>query len=132
MSSRSHVIILADDNLLLNLALHDYLAMAGHQVISTFSGAEAIQILSRLTPDLVLTDLHMETHDAGVEVLRQVRSQSDSAQLAVIVCSADRAALKYHGNEIHELGGSVLAKPYHMTTLLTTIDEVVEASRSRL
>jgi signal transduction histidine kinase/DNA-binding NarL/FixJ family response regulator len=85
----------------------------GYQVLHAADGVEAIDILKREEPDLLITDIVMPNMD-GYELVRRVRQDERTANLPVIFCSAS-----YHEREVREMARSLgvantLAKPYQM------------------
>ncbi len=70
-----------DDDLYINKLLEEALVAEGYLVTKAFSGTEALQILSKVTPDLILMDL-MLPGLSGEELLPQIRD------IPVIVVSA--------------------------------------------
>ncbi len=85
----------------------------GYEVLEAADGLEAFDILSRHSPDLLITDIVMPRMD-GYELVRKVRQDQRTARLPVIFCSAS-----YHEREVREMARSLgvlntLAKPYEM------------------
>ncbi|MCR5282035.1 MAG: response regulator transcription factor [Lachnospiraceae bacterium] len=74
-------IMVIDDDLYINKLLEEALVAEGYLVTKAFSGTEALQILSKVTPDLILMDL-MLPGLSGEELLPQIRD------IPVIVVSA--------------------------------------------
>jgi signal transduction histidine kinase/CheY-like chemotaxis protein len=83
----------------------------GYQVLQAADGLEAFDIISRESPDLLITDIVMPRMD-GYELVRRVRQDERLAKIPVIFCSAS-----YHEREVREMARSLgvlntLAKPY--------------------
>ncbi len=78
------MLIIEDDQMLADV-LASYLVAAGHQVMISHDGAEAVTVWQRSGPDVVLLDLMLPTL-SGLEVLRRRRIAGDNA--AVIIISA--------------------------------------------
>jgi len=116
-------ILIVDDNKFIVEGLHAILRKRGFLTISALGGAEALDILSRAVPDLVLLDISMEPID-GWETLRRMRAKPDLVQLPVIVFSA-------RGTISEEIGSNslnvseVLAKPINTSRLLEVINRVL-------
>lgn len=66
------LIILAEDNPKLRRLYTDYLSASGYLVLDAASGAEALEILSSHTPDIVILDIMMPGID-GIETCRRMR-----------------------------------------------------------
>ena len=106
-------ILVIDDDTHIGNALEEMLRKEGYQVSRAYSGTEALLVLSRTKPDLVLLDLMLPGLE-GEQVLPHIKG------IPVIVLSArtdpdEKAALL--------LGGAVdyVTKPFHTKELLARI-----------
>ncbi len=77
----AEIIAVIDDDLHINNMLRELLTREGYEVIRAFSGGEALAVLEKTTPDLVLLDLMMPGL-SGEQVLPKIRG------VPVIVMSA--------------------------------------------
>ena len=75
---------LVDDDPRARLTLKTVLEAGGYQVRTAASAAEASQLLRREEFELVLSDLHMESQDAGLNVLAQARAQHYRPATAIL------------------------------------------------
>jgi CheY-like chemotaxis protein len=93
---------------------------AEHHVEEAGDGAEALRVLVRERPDVVLLDVAMPIMD-GLEVCRAARAEPSLDGLGIIVVSAVVGA-----DEALEAGADRhFSKPYRPLALLETIDELV-------
>jgi len=77
-------ILLVDDDLAVLLTLKAVLELHEFEVETANSTAEAFARLQSSTYHMVISDLRMETEDAGLEVLRVARQQSYSPATALL------------------------------------------------
>ena len=84
------------------------LQYGGHRLIEASDGAEALVVVQRERPDLVIADIIMPTMD-GYEFVRKLRSDPDVAQTPVIFYTA----------AYHRLEASALADKAGAVQLLT-------------
>jgi len=91
--------------------------------ISALGGAEALDILSRTVPDLLLLDISMEPID-GWETLRRMRANPNLVSVPVIVFSA-RGILSEEVESSSLNVSEVLAKPINTSRLLEVINRVL-------
>ena len=77
-------ILLVDDDLAVLLTLKAVLELHQFEVETANSTAEAFARLGSGTYHMVISDLRMETEDAGLEVLRVARQQSYSPATALL------------------------------------------------
>ncbi len=77
-------VLIAEDNIEISDMMRNYLIKAGHTVYQAFDGEQALELASKMSPDLVLLDIMMPKID-GYEVCRRLRKSFD---LPIIVVSA--------------------------------------------
>lgn len=73
MSEQSHKILVVDDEQNMRVALFEALSRNGHEVAVAENGQMALEMIARISPDLVITDIKMPEMD-GLELLRQVKA----------------------------------------------------------
>jgi CheY-like chemotaxis protein len=94
----------------------------GAEMVVAGTGALAIQLAVERQPDLVLLDLHLPDM-SGQDVLRALRADPRTADIAIVVVTAD--ASPGRGDRLLESGASgFLTKPFEIPALLRVIDEV--------
>lgn len=76
LAGPAHVVVVDDEQPLVQLITR-YLEREGYEVSSAHDGAEAIDLIRRTEPDLIVLDLMLPSLD-GLEVTRQVRTFSDA------------------------------------------------------
>jgi DNA-binding NarL/FixJ family response regulator len=83
-------VVLADDQRVVREGLATLLGLLpGIEVVGTASdGEEAVQLVERLHPEVVLMDIRMPRCD-GVEATRRLREQGSSTQVIVLTTYAD-------------------------------------------
>lgn len=106
-------IAVIDDDIHIGNFVEEVLNKEGYQVMRAYSGTEAVMLLSRNTPDLVLLDL-MLPGLSGEEVLPHIKD------IPVIVVSAkvdvqDKVSLLMNG------AADYITKPFDMSELLARI-----------
>jgi signal transduction histidine kinase/DNA-binding response OmpR family regulator len=117
--------ILIVDDLAVNRALVATLVgHLGHQPHEAADGAEALELVRRERPDLVICDILMPTMD-GYEFVRRLRAEPEIAGTEVIFYSA-----YYHEREARSLAQAcgvtrVLSKPCEPEDLLRVIGEAL-------
>jgi CheY-like chemotaxis protein len=113
-------LLIVDDEVAIVEALQDVLVSEGYDVHTAFNGAEGLQRLGELRPDLVLLDMMMPVMD-GRELLHRMRQDEGFKNIPVIVMSAGRIS-----EEERRLSSRFLAKPFELDVLLATIAEEIE------
>lgn len=130
MTSRpNRCILLVEDDALVRAVAEETLRDAGYTVVTAADGLEAQATLSRVHPDLILTDIRMPKCD-GLELLRWVRAHPEFEFLPFILLSAkadaeDRRAGMALGADDY------ITKPYLVEDLLATLATRLERSDRR-
>ena len=108
-------ILIVDDDVRFRKALRLALSAHGHVTEGAGGGAEALDVLAKQTPDVILLDWRMPGM-SGRDVCREIRARSG---VPVIVISSDRSLTEA---EVERAGGNdFLPKPFSMGDLLTHI-----------
>lgn len=129
MAKQHYVIVVADDDPLINALITTLLEDEGYHVLSCTTGADALQVTNRVRPDLVITDLHMEVKDAGLQLLAQLRAEPTTAGIGVIICSADYGVLHRGVGAPVDSRVDVIPKPFSLDHLLATIQQLLQEVR---
>ncbi len=113
--------IVIDDDKDTVSVLSDFLVIKGIKVIGRgYDGLEAVEIYTRLRPDVVFLDVMMETYD-GVYALEKIREiQSDAL---VIMVTADLT------NNTHEKlldldASAIIYKPYNINEIMYILNKL--------
>jgi DNA-binding response OmpR family regulator len=117
MDNKRRILVVDDEPGIGNI-LRIKLRLHGYEVITTTSGAEAIEIIRTQEPDIVLLDVLMPVV-TGMEVLDKVRSFS---QVPIIIFTAKpdivQFAMKLGANDS-------IAKPFEPDQLVAKIELVL-------
>jgi len=81
------LILVADDDADILALIKAVLERSGHEVVAVADGAEALAGVRMRRPDLAVLDITMPLVD-GLEVLRRLRADSETAALPVVLLSA--------------------------------------------
>ncbi len=117
-------ILIIDDDIHIGNVLEETLSKEGYQIFRAYSGTEALFVLSKSKPDLVLLDLMLPGLN-GEDVLPQIKG------IPIIVVSAKVDI----DNKVDVLlGGAVdyVTKPFNMKELLARISVHLRNSESML
>ncbi len=118
-------VLLVDDDPSM-LTLHSYRLQACNCIISTAqSGSEALESLNKELPDLVITDLRMESMD-GLALFDRIQAQWPS--LPVIIFTA-QGSIREAVNATQKGVFSFLTKPPDKDELVSTINQALQLSR---
>jgi CheY-like chemotaxis protein len=81
-------ILVVDDDPDFVLNSRSILEAEGYEVIDACNGSQALPLVRRERPDLILLDVMMSTTLEGLEVCREVRSDPDLQDVPIIMISS--------------------------------------------
>jgi two-component system chemotaxis response regulator CheY len=85
-------ILLVEDDKVLGEAFVIALKSAGYNVLHALNGQDAIDILDNSKADLIVLDMFLPGGN-GLQFLHELKSYGDTANIPVIVCSANTGSL---------------------------------------
>lgn len=115
-------LLVVDDNPNDGALLHSALALEGYEVSRASDGHEALRLLERERPDVIVTDLIMPGLD-GLSLCKEIRSKPGLDHVAIVALTG--------GEYPEELTGQCdvfLRKPVDIDRLVDTLQQL-EASR---
>lgn len=114
------IAVVNDDTTFLQL-MHDLLTEEGYDPIICKEGDRAYALIKERKPRLVILDIRMEHPDSGWMVLECVRLDPETADIPVIICSADTHRLREKAAYLREHNCAVLEKPFLLPELLSKV-----------
>ena len=127
-SEKTRRILVAEDTEVIALLMKESLTKAGYEVEVAVDGEACLLAIEQFRPDLLILDLMMpKLH--GIEVLKRVRADALTADLAVMVCSAK--ALKAERVAAVDLGAlAFIPKPFLPADLLDPVEGFFDGTAS--
>jgi len=123
MADEQEKILIVDDNRPNVELLQAHLESAGYNVITAFSGEEALTVVESERPDIILLDIMMPEM-SGYEVCRRLKANPDTKSIPVVMVTA-----------LHELedvekavevgADDFLMKPIHKHELFARVKSMV-------
>lgn len=119
------VLVVDDSPIMRKMVIHS-LKVAGFELSAieqAAHGGEALSVLARVQPDLVLCDVHMPAMD-GVQLVRTLAEQGRIASLPVVMISSERNDAQQA--ELVGLGArAYLHKPFYPEALGKVVRQVL-------
>jgi DNA-binding response OmpR family regulator len=115
-------ILIVDDELDLVRVTKDRLEKSGYEVTCAESGEEALDLLKRYTPNLILLDLLL-LHMRGEQVCKQIKSNIKLKHIPIILFSASVSDMAKLAKEIG--AEDYITKPYDAKELLEKIRNLI-------
>ena len=117
-------IVIAEDEPDIRTLITFTLQFAGHEVIPTANGAEAVEAVRREKPDIVLMDVRMPRL-TGYEACRQLKADESTQDIPVVFLSA-----KGQESEVQEglEAGAIdyILKPFSPDQLTARVQEILQ------
>jgi len=82
--SMTVVALVVDDSMLIRYTVCRFLEQRGFAVESATNGAEALEVLTRVQPALVVTDMQMPKM-SGTELITALKSRPETAGIPIII-----------------------------------------------
>lgn len=115
-------ILLIEDSESLSMIYQNYLEKDGYQVTTAFNGKDALALIDKSKPDLLLLDIQLPDM-SGIDILKVIQEKELNIHSIVITAhgSVDIAV------ETMQLGAlDFLTKPFDATRLLVTVKNALE------
>lgn len=117
-------ILVADDDLGTRLSISDYLEMLGYSVIPAENGQQALVLVEKYHPHLIVTDIAMPQMD-GYDFVRRVRTRPEFRLLPVVFLTARTSTQERIRG--YQLGcDNYLSKPFELEELGAVIRSLLE------
>lgn len=120
--SKPVVAVVNDDTQFLRL-MEMVLASAGYDTLIFFEGKTAFDDIRSSMPDLVVLDIRMESPESGWVILDLMRLDETTANIPVVVCSADHDQLLSKEEYLASKRAGVLRKPFDIDDLVAKVGE---------
>ena len=122
-------ILVVDDSTFIVDGLVAILKKKGYTTIAAYGGDEALEILKKETPDIIILDIMMEPMD-GWETLEKIKGNPATTGVPVLMFSAKKITPQEAENHRINIDDYV-AKPVNPKALIESIEAVL-ARRNRL
>ena len=119
MESQKKVILVVDDIEQNVTVISQILRSNGYQVLAAFSGEQALKMLEKRTPDLILLDVMLPDIN-GFEVCKRIKQNKSISDIPIIFLSAlSEAETKVEGLEVG--GVDYITKPFQESEVLARV-----------
>ena len=90
--------LVVDDSMLIRHTVCRYLEERGWTVETVVDGAEAVQVLEHLRPDLIVTDMMMPRM-TGSELITELKKRPETAAIPIIILCGRNSEREAKANE---------------------------------
>ncbi len=122
------VIVLADDSISVRRFVGRMLEKSGYRVKLASDGLEALEIVTQMRCNLVITDLEMPRTN-GYELMAHMRQMPETQGIPVMVVTS-RAGAKHRDRALKEGALAFLIKPVQEDQLLAAVAELIGTAQA--
>jgi len=115
-------ILVVDDEAIMRQSLRDWLSDVGHEVLTAGNGFQALEIIEKEKPGIVIADLVMPGMD-GIELLKKAKETSPNIEVIIITAYG---SIPTAINAIREGAYGYIEKPFCPDQAELLIDKLVE------
>src|SRR5271166_4771989 len=117
-------VLLVDDDPLMHRLYRPHIERAGYQMVSAFSGLDAIEVSARDLPQVVIMDIMMPELD-GLSAIREIKRGEATKNIPIIVVTSN-PQYRLSQQESEWAGATVfLTKPFGPASLVSAIQRLV-------
>jgi CheY-like chemotaxis protein len=125
MSMRGQTIVVVDDEPHIRHVIRRKLQRAGYRVHTACDGTEALQLVTEVSPALVITDLIMPNMD-GFELSAACREDPQTREIPIILVTGSVITTAQIQPRLESLKNiSCISKPFSPRELLRKVQELV-------
>ena len=119
----SKTVLIVEDNELNMKLFNDLLQANGYDTVQTMDGREALELVKKHVPDLILMDIQIP-EISGLEVTKIIKADDELKDIPVVAVTA--FAMKGDEEKIREGGcEGYIAKPISVPVFLETIAKFI-------
>lgn len=128
VEAKKKKIVVADDDYAILGAIQETLEDK-YLIYTAQEGAEAVRLVKKIRPDLVIMDVGMPLMD-GLEACRQIKQDADTASIPVMFLSG-KNELEDSEKAYNSGGNSYMVKPFSTEKLLSKVSEMIQKAEMR-
>ncbi len=115
-------VLIVDDSISVRKSLSELVEDAGYKALVARNGVEAIDVMRKNNPDIILSDMEMPKM-TGLELASNIRADKDFGELPIIMITS-RTSRKHRKRATQAGVNEYLTKPYSEDELLELIDSL--------
>ena len=120
----AHIVAIDDDHAILDL-YRFALEGEGYTVSTQSLVFESVQEIEELKPNLIILDLKMGKHDAGILMLEQLKMYRPTKDIPVVLCTAALRDIREQKDVLLAKGIPVLYKPFDLDEFLDLVKKML-------
>lgn len=121
-SKKEFSIVIADDSEDIRIYLRSLLAQ-DYEVMEAVDGQQALELIQKELPDLVISDVMMPKMD-GIKLCHEIKNQINTSHIPVILLTA-RASMAFEMDGLQEGADDYITKPFNPGIVKTRIQNIL-------
>ncbi|AKP48849.1 MULTISPECIES: response regulator [Bacillus] len=114
-------ILIVDDQFGIRILLNEVLQKEGYETYQASNGAQALEIVDRYSPDLVLLDMKIPGMD-GIEILKRMKQKDPDIRVIIMTAYGELDMIQ----EAKELGVLThFAKPFDIDDIRNAVKQYI-------
>lgn len=128
MRSKRHSVVIVDDNDMMRTLLRAMLRSERYDIVGEArNGVQAVDMVSRLKPDIVCMDVLMPEKN-GIEAMADIKAERPETEIIMITGSADPDTVQ---EAIMNGAAGFIIKPFNAARVIDTLAKVAARLRHR-
>jgi len=128
MRSKRHSVVIVDDNDMMRTVLRAMLRSERYDIVGEArNGVQAVDMVSRLKPDIVCMDVLMPEKN-GIEAMADIKAERPETEIIMITGSADPDTVQ---EAIMNGAAGFIIKPFNAARVIDTLAKVAARLRHR-
>lgn len=119
-----HILVISDSEDILDL-LQELLEEEGYRVTTTTATLPTPEAVVALRPDLVILDYIWGSDDSGWSLLQQLRNDSRTRALPIILCTGALHQLELVQDQLPVMHVTLLRKPFDIDDMVGTVSQLL-------
>lgn len=120
----SKKILIVDDDLDIQMLLEYGLKKAGYQIFIANNGHQALKIIRKVKPDLIISDVNMPKLN-GFELCQKLREDFDTKLIPIILLTSNSQIQdKLRGFKVG--ADDYINKPFHLSEILARVHSLLK------
>ncbi len=124
-NERNSTILIVDDLMPNVMLLTNFLSPYGYRILKAYNGEEALEVIAKEHPDLILLDIMMPGV-SGIDVCRKVKNDPKTMLIPIIIVTA-LDEMEEHINSIEAGADDFITKPFNSLLLRTRIKALLKS-----
>ena len=125
-------LLLIDDESEQQMAFMDMLEAQGNEyaILSAFSGQEALEIISKERPDIIVSDWDMPSM-SGIELIQTLKQNAETADIPIIICTGIMTHSEHLKVALEAGANDYVRKPFDAIEVDARINAMLSFSREQ-